>query len=102
MMAVVSVPKERTRPMAGAGSDDRGGAAERDPRARLMQEVAEQMDAIETDFGDNYEIGRVITIVEVLQPDGTVGLRVRAGQAPWVAIGMLEWAKKSLESAATG
>jgi hypothetical protein len=72
-----------------------------DPRAKLMQEVAEQMDAIETDFGDDYEIGRVITIVEVKGPDGEVGLRVRAGQYPWVTIGMLEWARKSVE-AATG
>jgi hypothetical protein len=69
-----------------------------DPRAKLMQEVAEQMDAIETDFGDNYEIGRVITIVEVTGPDGNVGLRLRAGQYPWVTIGMLDFAKKSLEA----
>jgi hypothetical protein len=63
-----------------------------------MHEVAEQMDAIETDFGDNYEIGRVITIVEVIKPDGEVGLRVRAGQYPWVSLGMLEFAKKSVEA----
>lgn len=72
------------------------------PRARLMHEVAEQMDAIETDFGDSYQIGRVITIVEVMRPDGNVELRLRAGQYPWVAIGMLDWAKKSLEAAARG
>ena len=36
-----------------------------DGRSRLMQEVAEQMDAIEADFGRDFEIGRVITIVEV-------------------------------------
>jgi len=63
-----------------------------------MQEVADQMDAIEVDFGDNYEIGRVITIVEVTGPDGNVGLRVRAGQYPWVALGMLDFAKKSVEA----
>jgi hypothetical protein len=72
-----------------------------DGRSRLMQEVAEQMDAIEADFGRDFEIGRVITIVEVKQPDGNLGLRVRAGMYPWVALGMLDWAKKSLESAAT-
>jgi hypothetical protein len=27
-----------------------------------------------------------------------VGLRVRAGQYPWVALGMLEFAKKVVES----
>ncbi len=71
-----------------------------DSRSRLMQEVALQMDAIEVDFGRDFEIGRVITIVEVKQPDGEVGLRVRAGQYPWVALGMLDWAKKSIEEAA--
>lgn len=77
-----------------------GGREEPDPRARLMHEVAEQMDAIEADFGDSYQIGRVITIVEVVRPDNNVELRLRAGQYPWVAIGMLDWAKKSLEAAA--
>jgi hypothetical protein len=76
-------------------------AANDDPRSRLMKEVAEQMDAIEADFGRDFEIGRVITIVEVTQSSGEVGLRVRAGQYPWVSLGMLEWAKKSLEAAAT-
>ncbi|MGH2911361.1 MAG: hypothetical protein ACRDJ3_02675 [Solirubrobacteraceae bacterium] len=79
------------------GIDDQ----EPDPRARLMHEVAEQMDAIEADFGDGYRIGRVVTIVEVMQPNGNVGLRIRAGQYPWVTVGMLEWAKKSIEAAAT-
>jgi len=65
-----------------------------------MQEVAEQMDAIEVDFGRDYEIGRVITIVEVKGSNGEIGLRVRAAQYPWVSLGMLDWAKKSLEAAA--
>jgi hypothetical protein len=72
------------------------------PRTRLMNEVAEQMDAIESDFGSDYEIGRVITIVEVTGPDGNVGLRVRAGQYPWIALGMLDFAKKSLEASMRG
>jgi hypothetical protein len=72
------------------------------PRTRLMNEVAEQMDAIESDFGSEYEIGRVITIVEVTGPDGNVGLRVRAGQYPWIALGMLDFAKKSLEATMRG
>jgi hypothetical protein len=67
-----------------------------------MQEVAAQMDAIETDFGDGYKIGRVITIVEITRPDGNVELRVRAGQFPWVAMGMLEFAKKSVEATVGG
>jgi hypothetical protein len=68
-----------------------------DGRSRLMREVAEQMDAIEADFGRDFEIGRVITIVEVKRPDGEVGLRVRAQQLPWVSLGMLEFARKTLE-----
>lgn len=31
-----------------------------DARGRLMQEVAAQMDAIEGDYGENFQIGRVI------------------------------------------
>ena len=69
-----------------------------DGRSRLMQEVAEQMDAIEGDFGRDFEIGRVITIVEVKGSDGNVGLRVRAGQYPWVALGMLQFAEKVVEA----
>ncbi len=72
--------------------------ASRDARDSLMREVAEQMDAIEADFGRDFEIGRVVTIVEVTRPDGEVGLRVRAQQYPWVTLGMLEYAKKSLEA----
>jgi len=67
-----------------------------------MQEVAEEMDGIETEFGDDYEIGRVITIVEVIRPGDQVGLRVRAGQFPWVALGMLQAAQKIVEAQITG
>jgi hypothetical protein len=69
-----------------------------DGRSRLMQEVAEQMDAIEGDLGRNFEIGRVITVVEVKGPDDNVTIRVRANQLPWVTLGMLDWAKKSVEA----
>jgi hypothetical protein len=85
--------------MADAEQHDEGGAgAPPNPRAKLMQEVAEEMDAIETEFGDDYQIGRVITIVEVIRPNDEVGLRVRAGQYPWVALGMLRFAQKVVES----
>jgi hypothetical protein len=86
--------------MADAEQEDPGaGDSNPDPRAKLMHEVAEQMDAIESDFGDGYQIGRVITVVEVARPDGNVEIRVRAGQFPWVSLGMLDWAKKSVEAA---
>jgi len=64
-------------------------------RSRLMQEVGAQMDAIEADFGEDFQIGRVLTIVEVHTADD-VSLRVRAGHFPWVTDGMLEWAKRAL------
>jgi hypothetical protein len=67
-----------------------------------MQEVADEMDQIEADFGDDYQIGRVVTIVEVIRPNGEVGLRVRAGQLPWVTLGMLRFAEKVLEGQIPG
>ncbi len=85
--------------MADAHDADGEPDFQTDPKAKLMQEVAEQMDAIEGDFPDGFEIGRVITIVEVRDPDGTVGLRVRAAMYPWVALGVLEFAKKQIEPA---
>jgi hypothetical protein len=87
--------------MADAENDDiepDATAPGTDSRSRLMQEVAEQMDAIEADLGRDFEIGRVITVVEVTGSDGNVGLRVRAGQLPWVSLGMLDFAKKSIEA----
>jgi hypothetical protein len=87
--------------MADAGDGAESELDAPDPRATLMHEVAEQMDAIEADFPDGFEIGRVITIAEIIQPDGTVGVRVRAGQLPWITLGMLDWAKKSVEQMAS-
>ncbi len=85
---------------------DAGGQAPDSPqpdrRAALMQEVADEMDAIEREFGDDYQIGRVITIVEVIRPDDNVGLRVRAGQFPWVTLGMLRAAERIVESQLAG
>jgi hypothetical protein len=77
-------------------ADAAGSEAQHEPRARLMREVAEQMDAIETDFGDDYEIGHVVTIVEVIRQDGA-GIRVRCSAPPWIGLGMLKVAEKALE-----
>jgi len=92
---------KKGRTMPDAENDDiepDATAPGTDGRSRLMQEVAEQMDAIEADLGRDFQIGRVITIVEVTGPDGNVGIRVRAGQYPWVSLGMIDWAKKSVEA----
>jgi hypothetical protein len=89
--------------MADAGSESVGsGGAEPDPRARLLEEVAAQMDAIEADFGDGYEIGALVTVVEVRRPDGEAGVRVRCNAPPWVGIGMLQLAGRVLEAQASG
>lgn len=72
-----------------------------DPRSKLGEEVAAQMDAIETDFGNNYEIGNVVTVVELLTPAGP-GIRVRCNQQPWIGLGMLKFAEKVLEGVGNG
>ena len=82
--------------MASAGNQGDDGGPQ-DPRATLLREVAAQMDAIEADFGDDYQIGSVVTIVEVQRPDGS-GVRVRCNAPPWVGIGMIRMAEKVLES----
>ena len=82
--------------MAGAGGGDVGGGRP-DPRARLLEEVAAQMDAIEADFGDGYEIGGV----EVRRPDAA-DVRARCNAPPWVGLGMLHVAEKVLEAQASG
>lgn len=78
--------------------DDGVGA---NPKAKLGEEVAAQMEAIEDDFGDDYSIGAVVTVVEVIGPDGP-GVRVRCNATPWVGLGMLRIAEKALEGQATG
>jgi hypothetical protein len=72
-----------------------------DPRNKLGEEVAAQMEAIENDFGDDYEIGAVVTVVEVVRSDGA-GIRVRCNAPPWVGLGLLRMAEKVLEGQAQG
>ena len=86
----------------GAGAPEERAAGASNPRGRLMQEVADEMDAIERDFGDDYQIGRVITIVEVIRSNDDVGLRVRAGQYPWVTLGMLRAAERIVAGQMSG
>jgi hypothetical protein len=78
-----------------------GGEVERDPVNKLGAEVAAQMEAIENDFGDNYKIGAVLTVVEVITSDGA-GVRVRCNAPPWVGLGMLRIAEKALEAQGQG
>jgi hypothetical protein len=72
-----------------------------DARNKLGEEVAAQMEAIENDFGDDYEIGAVMTVVEVIRSEGA-GIRVRCNAPPWVGLGMLKIAEKALEEQSGG
>ena len=66
--------------------------------SKAGQVIAEQMEALERDFGDQegYEIGAVVTIVEVSGPDGS-NLRIRnnIGNATMV-LGVLRLAEDEL------
>jgi hypothetical protein len=87
----------RRSPLAENPENPEINPAEPDPRARLMQEVAQQMDAIEADYPGGFQIGRVVTVVEVAHQDGSgVELRVRANMLPWVTLGMLKAAERSV------
>ncbi len=50
--------------------DPRNDGVGANPKAKLGEEVAAQMEAIEDDFGDDYSIGAVVTVVEVIGPEG--------------------------------
>lgn len=87
--------------MDADSGDTRDEGMESNPKAKLGEEVAAQMEAIENDFGDDYSIGAVVTIVEVVGPEGP-GVRVRCNAPPWVGLGMLKIAEKALEGLAEG
>ena len=58
-------------------------------QSKMGTVVAEQMEALEADYGDDCEIGDVCTIVEVLGPHGS-HLRVRSSDMrPHITIGLL-------------
>ncbi len=79
--------------------DEHGGPS--GPRTKLMEEVAQQMDAIEADFGDDFEILKVMTIVMVKRPDGDAGLRIRnMDMSPLEAVGLLSMAQDVLKAQA--
>ena len=50
-------------------------------QSKVGRVVAEQMEAIENDYGDDCEIGDVCTIVEVVGPHGS-HVRVRSSDMP--------------------
>jgi hypothetical protein len=70
-------------------------------RTKLLQQVAAQMDAIEADFGDAFEIVSAVTVVVVKRPDDELGIRVRnVDMSPLEAVGVLSVAQDILKSQA--
>ena len=63
---------------------------------RVGKHIAEQMEAIEEQYGGEdatAEIGNILTIVEVIGPNGAE-VRVRPSDPrPWTTIGLLRWAE---------
>jgi len=58
-------------------------------QSKVGRVVAEQMEAIENDYGEDCEIGDVCTIVEVVGPHGS-HVRVRSSDMrPHITIGLL-------------
>jgi hypothetical protein len=58
-------------------------------QTKMGRVVADQMEAIEADYGDDCEIGDVCAIVEVLGPHGS-HLRVRGSDMrPHIMVGLL-------------
>lgn len=63
-------------------------------QSKLGRVVAEQMEAIEEDHGEECEIGDVCVIVEVLCPENST-VRVRCSdQRPHIRLGLLTQALK--------
>ena len=66
-------------------------------QSKLGQHVQEMMQEIEEDqeIPNDAEIGRMITIVEVVTPDGEFSnLRMNSNARPYDALGFLEVAKE--------
>jgi hypothetical protein len=64
--------------------------------SKAGQLVAEQMEALERDFGDgdDYEIGAIVTIVEIRGPEGSL-FRIRNNlENPAMVLGVMRLAEE--------
>ncbi|HYM54129.1 MAG TPA: hypothetical protein VES97_02115 [Solirubrobacteraceae bacterium] len=62
--------------------------------SKIGKVVAEQMEALESRFGDDCQIGDVCTIVEVIGPHGSqVAMRPSGGMRPHALIGLIKMAE---------
>jgi hypothetical protein len=65
-------------------------------QSKIGKVVAEQMEAIEADYGDECEIGDVCTIVEVIGPHGS-HVRVRSSDMrPHSGLGLIRMAEQAM------
>lgn len=65
-------------------------------QTKVGKVVAEQMEAIEGDYGEESQIGDVVTIVEVVGPHGS-HIRVRSSDMrPHSELGMLKMAEQAM------
>ena len=65
-------------------------------QSKVGQVVAAQMEALETDYGEDCQIGDVCTIVEVVGPHGS-HVRVRSSEMrPHIALGLVRMAEQAM------
>jgi hypothetical protein len=65
-------------------------------QSKVGQVIAEQMEALEADYGEDSEIGDVCTIVEIVGPHGS-HVRVRNSDArPHAILGLLRVAEATV------
>lgn len=65
-------------------------------QSKMGRVVAEQMEAIEGDYGEDSQIGDVVTIVEVVGPHGS-HVRVRSSDMrPHAGLGLLKMAEQAM------
>ena len=63
-------------------------------QSKVGQHIADQMEAIEGDYGEESEIGDICTIVEIRGPHGS-HVRMRStASSPHSTLGLLELAKQ--------
>src|ERR1043165_1442853 len=83
---------QRSRSIRGSGE----GAAMSLDQSKVGRVVAEQMEAIENDYGEDCEIGDVCTIVEVVGPHGS-HVRVRSSDMrPHSGLGLIRMAEQAM------
>src|SRR5215203_535204 len=79
-----------------SNSNERRGSQMSLDQSKVGRVVAEQMEAIENDYGDDCEIGDVCTIVEVVGPHGS-HVRVRSSDMrPHSGLGLIRMAEQAM------